>query len=248
MDLRSCYFCGTVGDALDTYALPRDDDTDPVRVTLCTDCHAKLDRVLDAVAGGPVGRADGETDPAGTAEDSPSNAADATFRGTGEVTFGDPAAAAETGGDDEADGGTERADAAGSEGESAEAAGSEGSSTETIEREEASTEATAKGSGSTEATESGPASEDVPDGETPDDGSDATGGLRGLDPDDRGQVATYRKALRLLQNREFPMERAAVVDLLGSAYDLDRSECNRLLDFAVEKELLVEEGDELRRP
>ncbi|MFB6167713.1 MAG: hypothetical protein ABEJ43_02580 [Haloferacaceae archaeon] len=73
-------------------------------------------------------------------------------------------------------------------------------------------------------------------------------GLRGLDSDDRGRRSTYRKALRLLRNREFPMARSDTVDLLASAYDLDREECERLLDLCVDRGLLAEENGELREP
>jgi hypothetical protein len=93
----------------------------------------------------------------------------------------------------------------------------------------------------------------APDDEDPDgrtaasDDASATG-LRGLDADDRGRRSTYRKALRLLRNREFPMARADTVELLASAYDLDREECERLLDLCVDRGLLAEENGELREP
>jgi hypothetical protein len=73
-------------------------------------------------------------------------------------------------------------------------------------------------------------------------------GLRGLGAADRGSQSTYRKALRLLRNREFPMARSDTVDLLSSAYDLDREECERLLDLCVDRGLLAEEDGELREP
>jgi len=85
--------------------------------------------------------------------------------------------------------------------------------------------------------------------QTADPGStdDPPTGLRGLGADERGGGSDYRKALRLLGNREFPMERAAAVDLVAGAYDLDRSECERLVDLTVERGLLEEADGELRR-
>ncbi|MFB6161037.1 MAG: hypothetical protein ABEJ61_07650 [Haloferacaceae archaeon] len=284
MDLRSCYFCGTVGDALDTHALPRDDGGEPVRVTLCPDCRAKLGRVLEAVADRPV---DGPDE--GPVDDAPNGAGatdsgDATFRGTGEVTF-DDAAAKGVGGDTEREGATDEASRSTAvETERTERADDEDAPDDAESREadpgdEEERDVSGRDGGDVAAAERDPTPGDGADAEPseaadaepseaadaepseaadddPDDGGDGSGeggdesgsGLRGLDPDDRGRVATYRKALRLLQNREFPMERTAVVDLLESAYDLDRSECDRLLEFAVERELLVESGDELRRP
>lgn len=73
-------------------------------------------------------------------------------------------------------------------------------------------------------------------------------GVRGLDAAGRGKRSTYRQALRLLRNREFPMARSDTVDLLSSAYDLDREECERLLDLCVDRGLLAEADGELREP
>jgi hypothetical protein len=55
----------------------------------------------------------------------------------------------------------------------------------------------------------------------------------------------YYKVLRLLQNREFPMERTDVTALVTGAYDVSPHECERILDTAVERGVLVEEGSTL---
>ena len=92
--------------------------------------------------------------------------------------------------------------------------------------------------------ESTEAGDDANDGS----GDDDSSGLRGLTAADRGSRSTYRKALRLLRNREFPMARSDTVDLLSSAYGLDREECDRLLDLCVDRGLLAEENGELKEP
>lgn len=104
-------------------------------------------------------------------------------------------------------------------------------------------------------TESGPGDGDDPSENTGTDdaanggsGDDGPSGLRGLGAADQGSRSTYRKALRLLRNRDFPMARSDTVDLLSSAYDLDREECDRLLDLCVDRGLLAEENGELREP
>ncbi len=79
-----------------------------------------------------------------------------------------------------------------------------------------------------------------------DDSDDPPTGLRGLGASERGD-SDYRRALRLLGNREFPIARTAAVDLVAGAYDLDRSECERLVDLTVERGLLEEVDGELRR-
>jgi hypothetical protein len=95
-----------------------------------------------------------------------------------------------------------------------------------------------------------PAPDETADPSAPDETADDTdsSGLRGLGAGERGRRSTYRKALRLLRNREFPMARSDTVDLLASAYDLDREECERLLDLCVDRGLLAEVDGELREP
>ena len=229
MDLRSCYFCGTVDDALDTTAIPGDDD--PVQVTLCLDCRAKLERVLEAVAGIAVDRERSEDGPS-SAGDPPSDEPDGVVRASGDVTFDARPDAGDGDGNGGGGAGGRATDDAGADGEPDKA----GDGESTGESDE-------KGEGTD------PDEPAETEGDTARDRSDSADGgdLRGLDAAGRGKVGTYRKALRLLRNREFPMERAAVVDLLGSAYDLGPAECDRLVEFAVEKGVLVEEGTELRR-
>ena len=70
------------------------------------------------------------------------------------------------------------------------------------------------------------------------DGDDGTG-------DDRDVPDGYYKVLRLLQNREFPMERADLTALVTGAYDVSEPECERILETAIERGVLVENGSTL---
>ena len=54
--------------------------------------------------------------------------------------------------------------------------------------------------------------------------------------------------VRLLQNREFPVERESFVDLASNAYELAETDVSASLDRLVERGALVAEGDELRKP
>ncbi|QGX93607.1 hypothetical protein EI982_01750 [Haloplanus rallus] len=64
------------------------------------------------------------------------------------------------------------------------------------------------------------------------------------DPD--GDVPEeYYTVLRLLQNREFPMERATLVDIVTGAYDVSEPQCERILETAVERGVLVTDGSTL---
>lgn len=58
----------------------------------------------------------------------------------------------------------------------------------------------------------------------------------------------YNKVMRLLQNREFPVERAEIVEVAASAYNLAESDCAEVIDLAVDRGLLDEEGGQLVRP
>jgi hypothetical protein len=58
----------------------------------------------------------------------------------------------------------------------------------------------------------------------------------------------YNKVMRLLQNREFPVERAELETVATSAYDLARPEVAEVIDLAIDRDLLVEADGELSRP
>lgn len=78
------------------------------------------------------------------------------------------------------------------------------------------------------------------DGGTADDSSSET--LLGDDND------AYRKVIRLLQNREFPVRRVEIEDLASNAYKLSPRECSDAIDAIIQKGLLVEDDGMLRRP
>jgi hypothetical protein len=100
---------------------------------------------------------------------------------------------------------------------------------------------------------------------TPEDASVATDGRdaddetseadedEGVAPDDEDADAGrdedvpdgYYKVLRLLQNREFPMERADLTALITGAYDVSEPQCERILETAIERGVLIEDGSTL---
>ncbi|WP_424007331.1 hypothetical protein [Haloferax denitrificans] len=63
-----------------------------------------------------------------------------------------------------------------------------------------------------------------------------------------GEPPKFRKVIRILQNREFPVERAEVEALASGAYDLDDDEVADIFDYAIERGLLVDDSGTLRRP
>lgn len=183
--LRSCYFCGAVGDSLQEYELVPERlvaSGESRSAVLCSSCREKLRRVLEPLIE--------------TAESSGSSATpgpDAGVADIDEVTF-DP------------DGTTTDEASAGMDGQDG------GTDDETIT---------------------------VTERDTGTDGDDAADADTGDVPDG------YYKVLRLLQNREFPMERADLTALVTGAYDVSESQCERILETAIERGVLVEEGSTL---
>ncbi|UIP00072.1 hypothetical protein Hbl1158_01485 [Halobaculum sp. CBA1158] len=70
-------------------------------------------------------------------------------------------------------------------------------------------------------------------------GSDVAGG--------DAEPPAFRKVMRLLNNREFPVERAAVTELAAGAYDLDDREVDEILEHAIDRGILAEDGNRLRK-
>jgi hypothetical protein len=101
---------------------------------------------------------------------------------------------------------------------------------------------------------------DATDGVTADDPGDSTADdTEGSATDDDGVAGTdapgspgeepeeFRTVMRLLGNREFPVERGAIVELAASAYDLDDVHVHRIIDHAVDRGVIVDDGGTLRR-
>ncbi|WP_267640327.1 hypothetical protein [Haloarchaeobius amylolyticus] len=59
---------------------------------------------------------------------------------------------------------------------------------------------------------------------------------------------TYNKVMRLLQNRDFPIERAQIESVAAGAYDVDPEECRAIVDAAIEKGLVAQDGPKLIDP
>jgi hypothetical protein len=58
----------------------------------------------------------------------------------------------------------------------------------------------------------------------------------------------YNKVMRLLQNRQLPVDRAEIRDIAVSAYDLDPSEFDAVIEAATERELIAEHGGQFVEP
>jgi hypothetical protein len=183
--LRSCYFCGAVGDSLQEYEVVPERLVAPDgsrSAVLCSTCHEKLRRVLEPLV---------------EAAETPSSP-DPSVDSLDEVTFG-PAEQSDGESDapEEAAEGTDDPETTADDEPPARAEDAEPAPSETDDEASAETE-------------------DVPDG--------------------------YYKVIRLLQNREFPMERDALTGMVTSAYDVTEPQCERILQAAIDRGVLVEDG------
>ncbi|WP_049980327.1 hypothetical protein [Halolamina rubra] len=67
-------------------------------------------------------------------------------------------------------------------------------------------------------------------------------------PADDDTPPQYDRAMRMLSNRPFPVDRSEVESMLANAYDLEREEIDAVLSHAVEEGRLVAENGQLREP
>jgi hypothetical protein len=59
--------------------------------------------------------------------------------------------------------------------------------------------------------------------------------------------AEFNKVVRLLQNREFPVEIDELVVVAGSAYEIDEPTCHAIIDALIERDVVADNGEELVR-
>lgn len=238
-ELTACYFCGTALDApVERYPLtpPSIDATTGRSVALCPTCRRKLVTVLeivgaefDAVVDDPAAA---DVDDAGDTADQPPTTAAAT-------DSADPTAGAA---DDE-----------------------------TLEADTAQTgDATAASDDGHEAAEQTDEEDEIE--ATPDEGDSAVtanadpvptagdGGAAGDDPtaedagpDDAAHAELLsspeaQKVIKLLQNREFPLEREEFEIVASNAYDIPMRDCEEVIDTLVAEGYVGEDGAMLTRP
>ncbi len=273
--LSSCYFCGAALDAsLSEYPIvPAElhpDDDQQQTVVLCPTCRRKLGQVVETV----VGAMDGQPDSDGGAEsvgDADQRTTDANGAGRGDADDGDvgwvsaedavendPSSpdSASSSEDATSNGPDERLLGSSNDADDGRVA-DEGSATRR-RRENGSADSGAEGSSASTDQHAGGRSGSTADegnyadGRSADvasDRSESTGTDEGTDdPTDGDPSLTrleYNKVMRLLQNREFPVDRAEIKAVATSAYELSDAEFERIIDAAVEHDLIDERNGQL---
>lgn len=226
VDLASCYFCGSVESLKEYPVIPQDlypPDEVQCTVVVCPTCREKLAAVLEPVFGyldapESADQSTREASAAPRAAGSPRAEERTPESGVGESVSNDRTAKA-----------TDRADAGGAE--SPPTASSRGTPTD--------------GNGTNDGTLLDKIEHDRERVYT--DSRDA--GYR-WDPGDtsssNGLPASAKQVARLLQNRDFPVDRATIEDLASGAYDIQLAECREAIDALVQEGYLTESDGVLR--
>ena len=245
MTLSSCYFCGTaIEQPLSEYPIVPDAlgpaPGDQQTVVLCPACHRKLSTITDHVAaavddrqrtldeasaGGPG--ADGrDTHESGAGE------ADGDGSAPSEPNAGDRPSIDESTAENLLEMGTSQS---GSADRSADDEGIDVTD---------SSGATGDGSDPTPESDELDPAENTADPAAGVDGSGANAGGIG---EDGPPQATYNRVVRLLQNREFPVERDEIATVAMNAYEIPPEDFDAVIETAVDRGLLTEEGGYLQR-
>ena len=237
-EFDACYFCGVAVDApvaeYDVVPAAVSNDHGPT-ASLCPSCKGKLEKVLEpairrldvteenaAVTLEPITDEDDAQADSGADSRSatPTRTTESTPDERPEKTGGDPAPGRDAFND-------------GIKVEPADGAHDD-------EQAENSDEQSGKQSASTKSTASADAEVNTRETRDTDD----------ADPDapERPETETYNRVVRLLQNREFPVDRSEFETLASSAYDVSPAECERVIKYAIYRDELDEHDGLLQKP
>lgn len=226
--LQSCDFCAA--DAAGTFeVIPSElnpTDAEQRRVLLCPDCADRLEHLLE-----PLLKRAGAEDGRSTHADPPSESVDDTADSSHELSASvdnaestpDPIAL----GPRESEATDEQASTdAQDDGDSDRNSGSDQSSAEDADEDTAVGKADAARDDETATASTAAAAET------------ATTAAPTTE-----QPKAYAKVMRLLRNRDLPMERTTVETIAGGAYDLEPHEARALIEYAIDEGRLREDGD-----
>ena len=229
-ELRTCDFCGTdavgVFEVLPPELTPADDQR---RVVLCDHCRETLNDVIAPLLSRLGLDADVEVP-----DDAPAETGASTATTSGMESDGN-AASVSVDAVDSAPTPPEPADHDSPDDEPT------GDTTDPLDGGSAQADDADEGETEAEATATPDSDDEAADDDTATADTDDTDDT----PDEPPQ---FRKVVRILQNREFPVERADVEALASNAYDLDDEQVAEIFDYAVERGLLVDDGGTLRKP
>ena len=243
-----CDFCGEA--AAGTYEIgpapPERSPSDRRRLVLCEDCRVTLadaiqpllDRLAVAEDGEPVQTGDGSAGERDESVGERDGSADTSGRAAGNNDESEKNRSADPLGESGA------ATGSGSTVSGAGEAVAADTETDGTETSEAGT-----GEDETETNEASMGGDETAEADGSTDTAETTDANATADTDGPPETEPpqFRKVVRLLNNRSFPVERAEFVELAANAYDLDESTVAESLAYAVDRDVLaVEDGQIVR--
>ncbi|MFP8954639.1 hypothetical protein ACLI4Z_16980 [Natrialbaceae archaeon A-arb3/5] len=250
--LRNCDFCDAEAVGAFEIVPPELDPTEAEqrRVVLCRDCQTRLESLLEPLlARAGVTAESDDTDPESAPSSASSSASsDDPSSGTVDPETPQPTTGIAFGDDD---GASEADDVTDSDhsmpGDGDDSSSLLGSASGSDEAETSSVDETAAEAEATGDDKSGESSDQpVSAGESSDSTESDTASSADSVSATRPPQA-YAKTIRLLRNREFPMERDDVEELAAGAYDLEPSTATAIVDHALENDEFTERGGTLHR-
>ena len=244
-ELRTCDFCAADGVGTFEIVPPELEPTEAEqrRVVCCPDCRDRLETLLEPLLA-RLGIADFDaTDDSQPTHDSVGTAADSATTRSRPASANSNATVTDVPTDETAAPDVSEADPADNEADT--------------DVSESDTDADESDPNADEADETDADAPTLEGGITlerddqPDDtGSEAAGAAASADasPSSASPPRAYRKVIRLLRNREFPMQRRAVEELAAGAYDLESDEAEAIVEYAIDDGEFVENRGELHRP
>ncbi|MDS0220619.1 hypothetical protein NDI54_04550 [Haloarcula sp. S1AR25-5A] len=246
--LSSCYFCGGALDvSLSEYPIiPKSLDPEAEKqgtVVLCSTCREKLATIVEPAV--EAAKADaretaeaatdtGTAEPPGLLDDSETQTSDEPTTADSVV---EPADDGSLLGDDSAgtngQSASERSAATADSTPEPEATDSDETDTATDPVDERAAESTSERDTGTAGAETG--ANDAESSDTSDGSADGPS-LTKLE---------YNKVMRLLQNREMPVDRAEIREVAVNAYDIDGEQFDAIIDAAVDRDLIGQENGQL---
>ena len=243
-----CDFCGAT--AAGTYEIgpapPERSPSDRRRLVLCEDCRVTLadaiqpllDRLAVAEDGEPVQTGDGSAGERDESVGERDGSADTSGRAAGNNDESEKNRSADPLGESGA------ATGSGSTVSGAGEAVAADTETDGTETSEAGT-----GEDETETNEASMGGDETAEADGSTDTAETTDANATADTDGPPETEPpqFRKVVRLLNNRSFPVERADFVELAANAYDLDESTVAESLAYAVDRDVLAVEDEQIVR-
>lgn len=269
----ACYFCGAAVDApiAEYDVVPRDVESNPgPTISLCPTCKVKLEKAFEPALTRYDGSEDPivvELDPVGAPASHPEDEREPSERPEPDRHEDPRGQSGDADGEGEEVKESQTTDDEPADSRGATPSGMDVGATETADTDRSEDGISLQSSQSQDDEGSGEDGAEAPADETADPTDEgATPVAAARDPDapttaedadeaaseadtpERPAAETYNRIVRLLQNREFPVNRSEFETLASSAYEVSPAECEQVIDYAIYRGELVENRGMLEKP